>query len=64
MDRVGKMSGRFECLVPFRRHPSMEDGRLTVCLASAEHPNTRPKEFKTAAGDGIILITLERVTGR
>jgi RNA polymerase sigma factor (sigma-70 family) len=41
-----------------------EDGRLTVCLASAEQPNTRPKEFKTAAGDGIILITLERVTGK
>lgn len=37
----------------------IEDGRLTIALAPAEHPEARPEDFKAAAGDGIMVITLE-----
>jgi uncharacterized protein (TIGR03067 family) len=42
---------------------SLEKGRLRICMpyAPTKDPGDRPTEFKTRAGDGLMLIVLERV---
>lgn len=40
---------------------SLKDGRLTICInIFSEDTARRPSEFKTRAGDGVVLAVLER----
>jgi uncharacterized protein (TIGR03067 family) len=39
----------------------LEGDKLMICLGKEGQGGKRPSEFKTAAGDGFALITLERV---
>ncbi|MBM4069345.1 MAG: TIGR03067 domain-containing protein [Planctomycetes bacterium] len=39
----------------------LEGDKLTICLDKEGEAGKRPTEFKTAAGDGFALLTLERV---
>jgi uncharacterized protein (TIGR03067 family) len=42
---------------------SLDKVRLKICMpyAPAKDPSERPAEFKTQAGDGLLLLVLERV---
>ena len=43
----------------------LEKDRLTICIPYfTQDPTVRPKEFKSGAEDGMMLITLERVKAK
>ena len=39
----------------------LDGDKLTICIDKEGQAGKRPTEFKTGAGDGLALITLERV---
>lgn len=42
----------------------LDGDKLTICLDKVGKSDKRPTAFKTAAGDGVVLLTLERVQGK
>jgi uncharacterized protein (TIGR03067 family) len=43
---------------------SLEEGRLRLCVPMADDGGKRPTQFKTRAGDGVLLLVLERVPAK